>query len=77
MLIALGEVRQSIGEFEKLTEPRDAEAPRYLFALATAHARAGDKALAIKWATDARELAVQHGQGELAAAIERQLAAIR
>ena len=61
-------------EFEKLTEPRDAEAPRYLFALATAHVRAGHRDVGIKWATDARQLALEYGQDELAAAIARDLA---
>ena len=77
MLIGLGNPRQAIAELEKLTQPRDAEAPRYLLALATAYARAGDKALAIKWATDARQLALDHGQSELAAAIDRQLSSIK
>ncbi len=77
MLIGLGNPREAIGELEKLTLPRDAEAPRYLLALATAYARAGDKALAIKWATDARQLALEHRQGELAAAIDRQLSTIK
>ena len=40
MLIALGRPDEAIVELEKLTEPRDAEAPRYLFALAD-RARAG------------------------------------
>jgi hypothetical protein len=64
-------------EFEKLVEPRDAEAPRYLFALATAHVRSGHKAEGIRWATEARQLALQFNQTELAGAIERDLAAIR
>ncbi len=37
-------------ELQKLTEPRDAEAPRYLFALATAHVRAGHRDEGDKWA---------------------------
>jgi tetratricopeptide (TPR) repeat protein len=77
MLIATGNTREAIAELEKLTSPRDAEAPRYLFALASAYARAGDRTMAIKWATDARQLALEHGQAELAAAIDRQLATIK
>jgi protein O-GlcNAc transferase len=77
MLVALGNTREAIAELEKLTAPRDAEAPRYLFALAGAYARAGDKGLAIKWATEARQLALEHGQQELAAAIDRQLSSIK
>ena len=77
MLIALGRTDEAIGELGRLTEPRDAEAPRYLFALATAHVRAGHRDEGIKWATDARQLALQYGQQELAAAIERDLAQLR
>jgi tetratricopeptide (TPR) repeat protein len=77
MLIGLGNTPEAIAELQKLTTPRDAEAPRYLFALAGAYARAGDKARAIAWATDARQLALEHGQQELAAAIDRQLSTIK
>jgi tetratricopeptide (TPR) repeat protein len=77
MLLALGRADEAVAELEKLTEPRDAEAPRYLFALATAHVHAGDRDEGIKWATDAKQLALEHGQHELAAAIERDLARVR
>ena len=77
MLIALSQPDEAVVELAKLTEPRDAEAPRYLFALATAHMRAGHRAEGIKWATDAKQLAEAHGQGDLAAAIERELARLR
>ena len=77
MLIALARPDEAVIELGKLTEPRDAEAPRYLFALATAHVRAGHRDEGIRWATDAKQLAVEHGQHELAAAIERDLARLR
>jgi tetratricopeptide (TPR) repeat protein len=77
MLIALDRAGDAIVELEKLTQPRDAEAPRYLFALATAHIRAGHRDEGIKWATDARQLALEHGQRELAAAIDRELARLK
>lgn len=77
MLIATGRHDQAIVELAKLTEPRDAEAPRYLFALATAHLRAGHRDEAVKWATEAKSLAERHGDSALAAAIERDLARIR
>ena len=77
MLLALGKTAEAIADLEKLTEPRDAEAPRYLFALATAHVRAGHRDEGIKWATDARQLALEHGQAELAAAIARDLALLK
>jgi tetratricopeptide (TPR) repeat protein len=77
MLIALGRQDEAIVELEPLAEPRDAEAPRYLFALATAHIRAGHRDEGIKWATDARLLALEHGQRELADAIDRELARLK
>jgi tetratricopeptide (TPR) repeat protein len=77
MLIALGRTDQAITELGRLTEPRDAEAPRYLFALATAHVRAGHRDQGIKFATEARQLALHYGQQELADAIERDLARLR
>jgi hypothetical protein len=39
--------------------------------------RAGHRDEGVKWATDARQLAVEHGQLELAAAIERDLARLK
>ena len=77
MLIAKGRNDEAIAELAKLTELRDAEAPRYLFALATAHVRAGHRDDAVKWATEAKSLAERHGDTALAAAIERDLARIR
>ncbi|MGH9311963.1 MAG: tetratricopeptide repeat protein [Vicinamibacterales bacterium] len=77
MLLVLGRPEEAVVEFDKLTEPRDAESPRYLFALATAHVRAGRKNEGIKWATEAKRLAVEFGQHDLARAIERDLALLK
>jgi len=77
MLIALSRPDEAVFELEQLTEPRDGEAPRYLFALATAHVRAGRRDAGVKWATDAKALALAYGQLELAAAIERDLARLK
>ncbi len=77
MLIALGRPAEAIEELALITEPRDAEAPRYLFALATAYVRAGNRAEGVKWATAARDLAVEHGEKALAAAIDRDLKMIK
>jgi tetratricopeptide (TPR) repeat protein len=77
MLLALGPPEEAISQFERLTEPRDAESPPYLFGLATAYVRSGNKTEGIRWATEARQLALQYGQKELAAAIERDLASLR
>jgi tetratricopeptide (TPR) repeat protein len=77
MLIALGRPDEAALELRPLTEPRDAEAPRYLFALATALVRAGRRDEGLKWATEARDLALKHGDATLAAAIERELTSIK
>ena len=77
MLLALGRPDQAVVELQPIVEPRDAEAPRYLFALATAYVRNGNKAEGIRWATEARQLALEHKDTALAAAIERDLAALR
>jgi tetratricopeptide (TPR) repeat protein len=77
MLIALNRNDEAVTELERATEPRDAEAPRYLFALSVAHARAGHKDQALKWGTEAHDLAVKYGDTQLASAIERDLASLR
>ena len=77
MLIALGRPDDAVGELHRLTEPRDAEAPRYLFALSTAYVRSGRKSDGLKWAAEARDLARRFGDTALAAAIERDMASIR
>jgi tetratricopeptide (TPR) repeat protein len=77
MLIALGRPEDAVTELQRLTEPRDAEAPRYLFALSTAYVRSGQKSDGLKWAIEARDLARRFGDTALAAAIERDMASIR
>jgi Tfp pilus assembly protein PilF len=77
MLIALGRPAEAAVEFAKIVEPRDAEAPRYLFALAVAYARSGRRDDARSWADAARRLALEYGQAELAAAIQRDLASLK
>ena len=76
-LIAVGRTAEAIAELEKIVEPRDAQTPRYLFALAAAHVRAGQREVGMKLATEARELAVAHGQTELVASIDRDLARLK
>jgi len=77
MLIALNRPDEAVRELQDITEPRDAEAPRYLFALSTAYVRAGRKSDGVKWAVEARDLALKFGDTTLAAAIDRDLASIR
>ena len=69
--------RLKLGCCEGEPQHCDAEAPRYLFALSTAYVRAGQKGDGVKWATEARDLALKFGDTALAAAIDRDLASIR
>jgi tetratricopeptide (TPR) repeat protein len=77
MLIALGRPDEAAYVLQSITEPRDAEAPRYLFALSAAYVRAGQKDDGVKWAIEARDLALRFGDTAFAEAIERDLAKIR
>ncbi|MGH9160658.1 MAG: tetratricopeptide repeat protein [Vicinamibacteraceae bacterium] len=77
MLIGARRLDEAITELSKLTTPVDAETPRYLFALATAYVHAGQRDTGVEWATKAKQLAESHGQAALAAAIERELGALR
>jgi tetratricopeptide (TPR) repeat protein len=77
MWLALGKNDQAIIELERLGQPVDSETPRYLFALSAAHLRAGHKDEAIAWATEAKRLALEYGQKDLAALIDRDLAKVK
>jgi protein O-GlcNAc transferase len=77
MLLALGELQQAVAQFEKLQQPRDEETPRYLFGLATAYLRAGDRERGLSLAIDAQQLADELGQSNLAAAIAREIATLK
>ena len=77
MLIALAKPDEAVTELEKIVEPRDAETPRYVFALGVAHLRAGRKDEGIKWSLEAKRLALQFGQSDLAAAIDWDLSKLK
>jgi tetratricopeptide (TPR) repeat protein len=77
MLLAIGRNEEAIAELAKLSQPQDSETPRYIFALSAAHVRAGHKDEGIKWATEARRLALEYGQQDLVAIIERDLARLK
>jgi protein O-GlcNAc transferase len=77
MLLVLERTDEAVIEFEALREPRDAETPRYLFGLATAHVRAGHREEGLKWSNEAKQLALTFGQQELAAAIDREIARLK
>ncbi len=77
MLLALGRPDEAIAEFARLQQPVDAETPRYLFALSTAYVGAGRISEGIKSATEARRLALEYGQTDLAATIVAELAKLK
>ena len=76
MLLALGTPEEAVAVLEPLREPRDTETPRYLFALATAHLRAGRREQARRDAADAVALARTLGQAALADAMARDLSTL-
>jgi tetratricopeptide (TPR) repeat protein len=75
-LIAQNRATDAIVELETLRTPVDAETPRYLFALSVAYLRANRRDDCVAAATEARRLAAEHGQQELVAAIDRNLATL-
>jgi predicted Zn-dependent protease len=72
-LIELRRAPEAVAELQKILEPRDAETPTYLRALAVAHAQSGNTQEALGRAADARQLAATFGQRELVAAIDQLL----
>ena len=77
VLVALGRPREAVEQFEQILEPDDEETPRYLYALAVACARAGDRDKARQYLEAARLKAAARGQAELAAMIDRDLSRLQ
>jgi tetratricopeptide (TPR) repeat protein len=77
LLLRAGRTEDAIAELERLSDARGAEAPRFLYTLAVAYLRAGRKDEGVSWANKARQLAIEHGQSELAATITRDLAQVK
>ena len=76
LLLRAGRADEAIAELSRLSDSRDAAAPRVLITLAAACVRAGRKDEGLKWAALAHQLAVDQGQSELAATIARDIAAM-
>jgi tetratricopeptide (TPR) repeat protein len=73
VLVARGDLRGAIAEFQRILTPEDADTPRYLYALAAAHVRAGDRATGLRLAREARQKAEALGQAQLVASIDKDL----
>ncbi len=66
----------AIQHFLKTLTPEDENTPRYLYALAAAYARSGDREKALKFARKAREQAAARGQTRLLTTIEKDIRAL-
>jgi superkiller protein 3 len=77
MLIAKGRGREAIAEFEKTLEPVDEETPQYMYGLAAAHARVGDRRKAVEFGEKSRLLAERFNQPQLAATIAEDMKKLR
>jgi tetratricopeptide (TPR) repeat protein len=73
VLVAQQKHAEAIAEMEKTLLPEDAETPRYLYALAAAWVRAGDREKGLRYGREAQRKAEARGQAELAATIARDL----
>jgi tetratricopeptide (TPR) repeat protein len=73
VLVAQQRPAEAIAELEKTIVPEDDETPRYLYALAAAWVRAGDRDKGLRFGKEAQQKAAALGQTELAATIARDL----
>jgi tetratricopeptide (TPR) repeat protein len=67
---------RAVAEFEKSLEPAGENTPAYRYALAATHARAGNVSRALELLRIARREAEAHGQKQVVAGIDRDLAAL-
>jgi tetratricopeptide (TPR) repeat protein len=77
MLIARKQFTEAIAELDPLKAGDHPDRARFLFGLATAHVLAGHREEGQRYAIQARDLARQRGQGDLADAIDQELAKLR
>ncbi|MCP5110383.1 MAG: tetratricopeptide repeat protein, partial [bacterium] len=73
ILVNQGRNREAIAHFQGILEPEDKETPGYLYALAIASIRAGDRSTGLSHLQEARQTAASFGQSELVAMIEKDL----
>jgi tetratricopeptide (TPR) repeat protein len=73
MLVYQGETAEAVKHFLNTLTPEDEDTPRFMYALAAAYARIGDREHAIQYARGARQRAIERKQAELLALIERDL----
>ena len=76
ILVNQKKFNEAIQEFLKTLSPEDESTPSYLYALAAAYARAGNRESALLYIRKAREQAVARGQTQLLVSIDRDLRAL-
>ena len=76
ILIQEGQLDEAISHLQQTLAPEDDNTPRFTYALAAAHARAGNRPEALKYMHEAREKATAWGQSALLASIDRDLTAL-
>jgi Flp pilus assembly protein TadD len=77
MLIARGQFIDAIAQLDPLKSVEHPDRPRFLFGLATAYVLAGRREEGQRYAIEARDLARERGQRELADSIDRDLAKLK
>jgi tetratricopeptide (TPR) repeat protein len=68
---------EAIEQLQQTLTPVDEDTPSYVYALGAAYGRAGDRAQALHYLEEARELAVKRGQTALASEIEKDLERVK
>ncbi len=74
--VAEGNIDEAIAHLERTLDGEDDKTPGFLYALADAHVRAGNRDLAFQYARRALALAEAMGQAEMAVAIRKDLQAM-
>jgi len=73
ILVHQAKLQEAIALFLQTLTPEDEDTPRFMYALAAAYARAGNRQDALKYMRDARQRAEALGQSELLSSIEKDL----
>lgn len=76
ILVHQGQTAEAIQHLRQTLTPEDDETPRFMYALAAAYARAGDRLNALLYAREARKQAAARNQTALLALIDRDLRAL-
>ncbi len=73
ILLNQGRYEEAIGQFQRTLTPEDDQTPGFMYGLAAAYGRAGNREQALHYAQEAHRRAAALGQTDLAAMIEKDL----